>query len=336
MNKIVAFIFFMLVFASCKKDVENSFISTPDEPVLPLSDWEISDGLSDVNTNFRSAFVKDDLLYVISNDSYLVLNKNNKVQKKVNFNKSVDFSTFYTRWSNEFIVVLDRQRIIIKHITTGAEKYIEKGSYTDMNGAKLMLSKYNNLYFNSDFESQEDTANHAFHLRVANNSIILDTLSDLALSQYNSTGTRYQLFYDNDLNGYSLYDDLNKTYNPISLSGIPFLPIQNLGQQSVLVAHDRNDDYMKINYIENGQVANTVAVGNPTEYSNWMQIFYVTRNLIFFTPTNQAVIYSFDLITQEFTYYPNDIPNEYVRQFIEYNDRLYLISTAGILSKPFE
>jgi len=335
MKKLILGALIVFSFTACQKTEPKEFIETPDAPTLPLSDWEIPAGLNDINTNYRSAFVKDDLLYVISHDSYIAIDQTNVIIKNEKFSTPLDpIGNIYTRHSYDFIVVIDNQQILIKHLASGAEKYLNEKS-TDMNGARVMLSKYNNLYFNSGWGNDADSVNHAFHLRYVNNNIILDTLADLLYSDYASNGNRYQIMLS-DLE-MVVYDDLNKTYNKVNnLVNTPFLPIQEIdNNRSILIVKNRNTEVMQMHNIENGVIISTQDIMNESNYSDWMQVYYLSGDLLFFTGSNQAILQSFNLSTKEFTYYPNKIPNEYARQIIEYNDRLYLISTAGIMFKPF-
>jgi hypothetical protein len=334
--------------ASCSKDnnIKNNFIKSPSENEYTQDHWEITKGASDANNLVKRAFIKDDLLYIVSNEAYKVIDKSNRVIKTVAFDTAMIYYDFAVRFNDEYIIVSDPLHIMIKHLQSGIEKYINinpssMGKFRINGGehATIFLSSSNNLYYNLDkrVSGSSNFTNYGSNIRFDNNKIFIDSIAPLTnYINFLATGSRYQMIYG------TLYDDLTTTYTNLNLTTIPTtIPIQeeaNGNAHFITYTGNGGDIYYYLTQYSNGVLTET-KIDNETQYANSIASYYLSGNTLYFSTGYYYYYYglvAYDLTNKTFKTLKQDNRLERIQEIIEYNERLYLITTSGVLSKPLK
>jgi hypothetical protein len=88
----------------------------------------------------------------------------------------------------------------------------------------------------------------------------------------------------------------------------------------------------------NGVLTET-KIDNETQYANSIASYYLSGNTLYFSTGYYYYYYglvAYDLTNKTFKTLKQDNRLERIQEIIEYNERLYLITTSGVLSKPLK
>ncbi len=320
----------------CDKQDAEEFIDVPGSRAEEYSGWEVVHGLDDLDKSYSLMQIFDDKLYIFSNDAFYVIDDKHQLVKKQEYIKKYAPRTSTTLFNGKYFINLTDSQFYITDMvnevsrsfkttdfdTTPRVEFIDQNEYSNM-----FLSKYDNLYFHFAWEKGKY---FSYNISTQGDSIILDTIPALEAYQIFNWGQRYCVIENLDYE-MELYDDSTRTSQVVPYRFWDKAPMVLIGgdEYTILFTQDHYSAILKASKGRLFQQA-TLYIDGQAIYD-----FYYSDSLVYFNASPQYYLYSAPRSGGTIKLEKSEkLPDyEYIMQIIVFQDKIYLMTLSGILSR---